>query len=172
MKVNILGSGIIPYVGVLAPMRDVELGEKEIRGLMNFKNLRVYDKESGYLICKRNVDQFFSKSDDTKLRSRVETLEKETVKKTENISLQCTGDNNDNTGSVSMTFKPRLAVVVDEPVNVETPVVEDEVIATVDDEGIGDIDDPAEEDVETTSDEESTEDKSYNFKKKNKKNKH
>ena len=169
MKVNILGSGIIPYVGVLAPMRDVELGEKEIRGLMNFKNLRVYDKESGYLICKRNVDQFFSKSDDTKLRSRVETLEKETVKKTENISLQCTGDNNDNTGSVSMTFKPRLAVIVDEPVNVETPVVEDEVIATVDDEGIGD---PAEEDAETTSDEESTEDKSYNFKKKNKKNKH
>jgi hypothetical protein len=155
MKVNILGSGIIPYVGVLAPMRDVELGEKEIRGLVNFKNLRVYDKESGYLICKRNVDQFFNKKNDQK----TETVVPKKIEKVEPIP-------------VVETFKPRLAVVVDEPVNVETPVVEDEVIATVDDEGIGDIDDPAEEDVETTSDEESTEDKPYNFKKKNKKNKH
>ena len=162
MKVNILGSGIIPYVGVLAPMRDVELGEKEIRGLMNFKNLRVYDKESGYLICKRNVDQFFNKKNDQKM----ETVVPKKIEKVESVKPVV------EPIPVVETFKPRLAVVVDEPVNVETPVVEDEVIATVDDEGIGDIDDPAEEDVETTSDEESTEDKPYNFKKKNKKNKH
>lgn len=162
MKVNILGSGIIPYVGVLAPMRDVELGEKEIRGLMNFKNLRVYDKESGYLICKRNVDQFLNKKNDQK----TETVVPKKIEKVEPIKPVV------EPIPVVEEFKPKLAVVVDEPVNVETPVVEDEVIATVDDEGIGDIDDPEEEDVETTSDEESTEDKSYNFKKKNKKNKH
>lgn len=61
MKVNILGRGMIPFVGVLAPIRDVELSEAQIRSLMNFKTLRVYDKESGYLISKTTVNDFFNK---------------------------------------------------------------------------------------------------------------
>ena len=150
MKVNILGSGIIPYVGVLAPMRDVELGEKEIRGLLNFKNLRVYEKSTGYLISKLNVDKIFNKNK-PEPKSTTPVVEKkvEPVKKEEYVA-------------------PKLAIVVDEPVKVEeTPVNEDEVIATIDDsEGIGDVDIEA---TETEESSEETSDDKYNFKKKNKK---
>lgn len=52
MKVNVTGRGALPGVGIL-PARNIELTENDVRRLLNFKNVRVYDAETGELITPR-----------------------------------------------------------------------------------------------------------------------
>lgn len=59
MKVNINGRGIIPGIGTVPPVFGKDLSEGEIRRLLNFPNLKVYDAASGSLITKRNINSFF-----------------------------------------------------------------------------------------------------------------
>lgn len=153
MKVNILGRGMIPFVGVLAPIRDVELSEKQIRSLMNFKTLRVYDKESGYLISKTTVNDFFNKKAQPVVKpivTKPEPPKVEPVPVVEPVKEE-------------VIEEPKLAIVTEEPVQIE-----EETIATVEDT----VDEVVEESADNTveDDTEKTEDKSeYTFKKKNKK---
>lgn len=153
MKVNILGRGMIPFVGVLAPIRDVELSEKQIRSLMNFKTLRVYDKESGYLISKTTVNDFFNKKAQPVVKPIVTKPEPPKVEPTPVVEPV----------KEEVIEEPKLAIVTEEPVQVE-----EETIATVEDV----VDEVVEESVDDTVEDnaEKTEDKSeYTFKKKNKK---
>lgn len=59
MKINISGKGMIPGMGVLPPVYNVEKSETDVRRLINFRNIRVYCSENGLLITKKNVDSFF-----------------------------------------------------------------------------------------------------------------
>ena len=55
MKVNITGKGIIPGVNAIPPAYNIELDETQIRRLLNFNNIRVYEATSGCLITKKNI---------------------------------------------------------------------------------------------------------------------
>lgn len=59
MKVNILGKGLIPGVKRLAPVRGVDLSEKEILKLLTFRYFKLYDAETGVNITNTNVSSFF-----------------------------------------------------------------------------------------------------------------
>lgn len=59
MKVNILGKGLIPGVKRLAPVRGVDLSEKEILKLLTFRYFKLYDAETGVNITNANVSSFF-----------------------------------------------------------------------------------------------------------------
>ena len=60
MKVNIIGNGTIPLIGLTAPIRNLDLEETKIRALVNVKSLRIYNAESGILITPRNVNGIFA----------------------------------------------------------------------------------------------------------------
>lgn len=55
MKVNITGKGIIPGINTIPPAYNIELEETQIRRLLNFNNIRVYEATSGCLITKKNL---------------------------------------------------------------------------------------------------------------------
>lgn len=56
MRVNIIGKGtIIPEVNTIPPVYNVELDESQIRRLLNFNDIRVYESKSGCLITKKNI---------------------------------------------------------------------------------------------------------------------
>ena len=55
MKVNITGKGIIPGINTIPPAYNIELDETQIRRLLNFNNIRVYEATSGCLITKKNI---------------------------------------------------------------------------------------------------------------------
>ena len=55
MKVNITGKGIIPGINTIPPAYNIELDETQIRRLLNFNNIRVYEATSGCLITKKNL---------------------------------------------------------------------------------------------------------------------
>jgi predicted house-cleaning noncanonical NTP pyrophosphatase (MazG superfamily) len=63
MKVNIHGTGNIPYINLPAPQYNVELKKDQIIFLTNVKQLRVYEAKSGKLITKTNYEEFFSGGD-------------------------------------------------------------------------------------------------------------
>ena len=65
MKINIVGKGIIPGMGILPPVYNIEKSETDVRRLTNFRNIRVYCSENGLLITKKNVDSFFKTKIDT-----------------------------------------------------------------------------------------------------------
>lgn len=60
MRVNIIGNGTIPLIGLTAPIRNLDLEETKIRALVNVKSLRIYNAESGILITPRNVNGIFA----------------------------------------------------------------------------------------------------------------
>ena len=49
MKVNVIGRGAVSGVGIL-PVRGIELTEMQIRRILNFKNVRVFNADTGALI--------------------------------------------------------------------------------------------------------------------------
>jgi hypothetical protein len=82
MKVNILGKGVIPGIGTLAPKYDVELSETEIRRLVNLERLRIGDTVTGLLTTKKNVNDFFKKPEEvTRLTTPIEVPKKVEPKK-------------------------------------------------------------------------------------------
>lgn len=54
MKVNISGKGVIPGVGSLAPVRGIDLSEREIRRILPFR-FNVYSATSGKRITPDNI---------------------------------------------------------------------------------------------------------------------
>lgn len=59
MKVNISGMGVIPGLNMLSPVRGVELDERGVRRLLNYRQFKVYEAETGRLITPKSVDEFF-----------------------------------------------------------------------------------------------------------------
>lgn len=77
MRVNITGKGIIPGLGTLAPRYNVELSEMDIRKLTLFDQFRVSEAETGLLITRINVNNFFKK----RLVTDIPKVKKPAVKK-------------------------------------------------------------------------------------------
>lgn len=91
MKVNIIGNGTIPLIGLTAPIRNLDLEETKIRALVNVKSLRIYNAESGILITPRNVNGIFAvpvnedeiKQEESPVVEEVKPAEEEIVTETE-----------------------------------------------------------------------------------------
>ena len=61
MKVNISGRGVIPVINTLAPVRGVEMSERDVARLVNYRQFRVYASDSGLLITHDNIKEIFAK---------------------------------------------------------------------------------------------------------------
>lgn len=88
MKVNVTGKGLIPSLGVLAPMYRVDMTEKEVSRLLNFKNFRVYDSSTGGLITKKNLSTILAsyETDDIVEEAIIETTIEEEVDAIEQVA--------------------------------------------------------------------------------------
>ena len=71
MKVNVLGRGGIPGIGIL-PVYGVELNQQGIQRLLNFKNARVFNAETNLIITKENINSLFVKKPETPAPENVE----------------------------------------------------------------------------------------------------
>lgn len=57
MKVNIAGKGLIPIVNMPGPIHGIELTKQQIKGLLNYRDIRVFGANGFGLITSRNVNQ-------------------------------------------------------------------------------------------------------------------
>ena len=118
MKVHIQGKGMISLLGLNAPVRNIELTEKQIRALVPISTLKVFDAATNVIITRLNVDNFFNVEEPVKVPT---PTKKPTPKKTEEK-------------------KPEPVVVeqVAEPVveTVEESVIEEPVEETTEEESV------------------------------------
>ena len=125
MKVNVTGKGLIPSLGVLAPMYRVDMTEKEVVRLLNFKNFKVYDSSTGGLITKKNLSTVLAsyETDDIVEEANIETTIEEEVGVIEQVAEP-----------IIMTEELISEETTDdtvEEVMVETTIEEEEVTDTV-----------------------------------------
>ena len=98
MKVNITGKGIIPGVNTIPPAYNIELDETQIRRLLNFNNIRVYEATSGCLITKKNIKTVLTASSsivDTSLNANNDTdvkVEDKPVESNKVVDVEYTSD--------------------------------------------------------------------------------
>lgn len=84
MKVHIQGKGMISLLGLNAPVRNIELTEKQIRALVPITTLKVYDAATNVIITKLNVDNFFNVEEPVKVPTPPKKKEtKKPIKKEE-----------------------------------------------------------------------------------------
>lgn len=59
MKVNISGVGLIPKVGLLAPVYGKDLTKDAVAVILNYASFKVYQASTGIRITKKNIDEIF-----------------------------------------------------------------------------------------------------------------
>ena len=59
MKVNISGIGLIPGVGLLAPVYGKDLTKDKVAKILNYASFKVYVAATGGRITKKNIDEIF-----------------------------------------------------------------------------------------------------------------
>ena len=59
MKVNISGVGLIPKIGLLAPIYGKDLTRDDVANLLNYSSFRIYVAATGIKITKANIDEVF-----------------------------------------------------------------------------------------------------------------
>lgn len=59
MKVNISGVGLIPKVGLLAPLYGKDLAKDTVAVILNYASFKVYQASTGIRITKKNIDDIF-----------------------------------------------------------------------------------------------------------------
>lgn len=59
MKVNISGVGLIPGVGLLAPVYGRDLTKDKVARILNYASFKVYVAATGVRITKKNIDEIF-----------------------------------------------------------------------------------------------------------------
>ena len=134
MRINVIGKGRVQGVNGLLPVYNIEKSESEIRGLICYRNIRVYDVITNLLITQTNVNDFFSfeeieSMDDIKpIEPSVEEVVETQTEKPVNIPKE------------KKSKKPVEPVVVEES-------IEEEIVEVTDDEIV------EEEIVEVTEDE-------------------
>lgn len=158
MKVNILGRGLIPFIGTLAPVYKVDLGRKEITSICNFKHLRVYEVSSGKLITKSNVNRFFDTDTNIHVNNVVE-------KKVEPIVETPTIIEEEVVPQVVETIEPVIEPTDDDVLSNQVIIEEPDVEETNNEEEVV-------EEIEETTESNNEENKSNTFKKNKKKNRH
>jgi hypothetical protein len=62
MKVNIQGRGMIPLLGVLAPVRNIQISFDEISNLLNYRQFSIYQASTGLAISRRNLCALWNES--------------------------------------------------------------------------------------------------------------
>lgn len=77
MKVNIAGAGLIPRIGLIAPVYGKDLSKDVIYNIINSTPFRVYVAATGVCITKKNIDEIFGVA-----VKKAATPIKTTVKKT------------------------------------------------------------------------------------------
>lgn len=158
MRVNLMGRGVINGIGLL-PITGIDLSEDEIKRLLNFNNVRVYDASNGGLITKKRF---------------ADAKRKQTAKKTTPVVVKPTATPAPVTVTPETVVEQIAEPVVKEPI-VETPIVEVPVEASIPEETVetAPVEVEAVEETETTDADAVVEDEQpkyhqYNSKKKNK----
>ena len=59
MKVNISGVGLVPRVGLLAPIYGKDLTKDTVSQIIRYQSFKVYVASSGAQITKANIDEIF-----------------------------------------------------------------------------------------------------------------
>lgn len=62
MKVNITGVGLIPRVGLLAPVFGKDLSKDTVSVILKYSSFKVYVAATGIQITRKNIDQIFGES--------------------------------------------------------------------------------------------------------------
>ena len=62
MKVNISGVGLIPKVGLLAPVYGKDLTKDTIQVILNYASFKVYVAATGVRITKKNINEIFGEA--------------------------------------------------------------------------------------------------------------
>lgn len=165
MKVNILGKGLIPGVKRLAPVRGVDLSEKEILKLLTFRYFKLYDAETGVNITNTNVSSFF-KPVEKHVEEKPIIVEKKVEEKVVEPVVE----------KIEVVEEPFTEEEIAEEIQKETaptfltvteiPSVEEEIADIVDAEIESDITDTESEDVKETTTENTVSRPYYNRKKK------
>jgi hypothetical protein len=141
MKVNIAGVGLIPKLGLLAPVYGKDLGKDDVNKILSYSSFKVYVAANGAQITRNNIDEVFGATKPVVAEApKKKATKKSTKKAAEPVNVE--------------------APVVEEtpaPVVEETPVVEEADKKPIEevpaDEGfpvddIVDEDTPAEEETE------------------------
>lgn len=116
MKVNITGKGPIPGMNSIAPIYNRELDESQIRRLLNFNNIRVFDSSTGNLITKKNISSVMNNATSITVENNSARIEPNPV--VENV-IEAKEDITENVTTVE---EPTEVIV---SFNDETPVSDD-----------------------------------------------
>jgi hypothetical protein len=95
MKVNIAGVGLIPKLGLLAPVYGKDLGKDDVNKILSYSSFKVYVAANGAQITRNNIDEVFGATKPVVAEAPKKKATKKSTKK------------------------------VEEPVKVEAPVVEE-----------------------------------------------
>lgn len=66
MKVNINGTGVIPYVGLIAPVYSKDLDQPMVAKVLDHQQFQVYVASNGVRITKANINEVFNTTASTK----------------------------------------------------------------------------------------------------------
>ena len=171
MKVNISGRGIIPGLNRLAPVRNVDLPQKDILRLLNYRQFKLYSSETGLLITKTNVTDLFKPVVKKVVPVTVEPViestpvvevKTETIPEVENQTIGISMEPIEETNEI----KPQFLAVTEIPTIdevVESEPIEEEIVTQTEDQITEEIVAPVEDVVEKKSE------RPYYSKKKNRK---
>lgn len=59
MKVNIAGVGLIPKLGLLAPVYGKDLSKDDVNKILSYSSFKVYVASNGAQITRNNIDEVF-----------------------------------------------------------------------------------------------------------------
>lgn len=172
MKITITGSGMIPGVNAVPPVRGIELDERTIRNLLNYPRFRLFQTSTGFSINRRNIDKILkSERNAQKAAPVVETVKEFEAPKTvveEPVVETPAIETVQEVAPVETHEEPNVEFIPTESEIVETaPVVEEEIIEEAPVEET--VEEVVTEEVTEEPKEETTEEKKpyYNKKKKN-----
>lgn len=119
MKVNISGVGLIPKVGLLAPVYGKDLSKDTVSVILKYASFKVYVAATGIRITKKNIDEIFG-TVVKQSASNVSTTKKTTTKVSTPVEIE------------------QVATPVEFNEVVEAPAIEETVEATDTDEIVAD----------------------------------
>ena len=119
MKVNISGVGLIPKVGLLAPVYGKDLSKDTVSVILKYASFKVYVAATGIRITKKNIDEIFG-TVVKQSASNVSTTKKTTTKVSTPVEIE------------------QVATPVEFNEVVEAPAIEETVEATETDEIVAD----------------------------------
>lgn len=144
MKVNISGKGVIPGVGSLAPVSNVELTEKEIRRILSFK-FNVYSSASGKRISVENIASIIKESATPTAPVVDKTVKKQKAEKKETYVAPVVEPVVDMVTPIEDKAVETIVTPIEEVVDIVSPIVEPIADAVepidIDDDSFSDKDD-------------------------------